>query len=143
MRMSLSIVTLLLSACGTANSAAPVVVDSDLLPYMQSFGIEMQKDTGNVSASFRDLAPPTLGFCEVWSDDTRSISIDRTSWSGMTPLGREELMYHELGHCVLNLLHDNSTVDVPAGTICGSIMNPYWFGDAWFYSTYRVLYKEA
>ena len=121
----------------------PGVVDAELLPFVQAFQVDMQADTSHVNAAFATLTPPTLGLCESWSDGNRYISVDRRPWDAMSFLGREQLMNHELGHCVLELKHDNRWVDTNSGIIYGSIMNQYWFGETWFYSVYRSPYKVA
>lgn len=57
---------------------------------------------------------------------------------------REELIFHELGHCVLNRIHDSRTVkslDSPT-QIPISIMNPYHLGRILYESNYNYYMKE-
>jgi hypothetical protein len=47
------------------------------------------------------------------------ITIDRTFWRNSSPLQREMVVFHELGHCALLRGHDESIL---ANGTCGSIM---------------------
>jgi hypothetical protein len=139
------LIAILLVGCGKEKSDQhEVYVDSALIDYIQDFEREMEVSAGHVSAKFADLDDPNIGMCYSWSDGRREIVIDTAAWKDMSGLGKEQLMYHELGHCALDLDHNDSTVITPGGnTIYGSIMNHYWFGQAWFYSSYRQQYKDA
>lgn len=61
--------------------------------------------------SLQDKDPGTVGVCTTYDDDTiRDIVIDTKYWNNVTDLQREELMFHELGHCVLNREHRNDAL---------------------------------
>lgn len=47
---------------------------------------------------------------------TPVIHIDQTDWNNLSSSGRKQLIFHELGHCVIDRPHSNST---------NSIMYPY------------------
>lgn len=133
---------LILSSCGHSDNTN--FVDADLAPYISRFEQDLGVDASNVSASFASLSPPTLALCYQWSDNKNHIDVDLNAWRWMDDLGREQLVYHELGHCVLHQQHENELIVVGDGrTVYGSIMNQYWFGESWFYSTYRDNYKRA
>ena len=75
--------------------------------------------------------------CRVYSNGYfgwREIVIERAEWDKMGDYGREELIFHELGHCVFRLEHVEET---RADDCAISIMYPYIFGDSWCYSHYR------
>ena len=59
------------------------------------------------------------------------IEIDENYWNAYSYYGKEQLIFHELGHCVLHRPHSEEV----AGTIPASIMYPIAFGD-------RPEYKE-
>lgn len=62
------------------------------------------------------------GACEIVEDETPTIVIRKDTWDKMNEDEREELLYHELGHCVL---HRNHNKEVTPEGLPTSIMNPY------------------
>lgn len=42
-------------------------------------------------------------------EDKLIIEIDKHTWDKLGHMGREELMFHELGHCVLQMNHNDET----------------------------------
>lgn len=97
-------------------------MDERLDPYVQSFLIE---------AEHRDLALQADNLIGIISDledasgqcaqgTAKTLRIDSEFWQGSTHLQREFLVFHELGHCLLDRRHlDTSNDD---GT-CTSIMH--------------------
>jgi hypothetical protein len=112
-------------------------------PWMQEFVEEFYADAQAkkhnvendvVTVSFISVLPPDIfetnpsvvGFCSYnqnpnGSEYSRSISILQSTWKLMTWQTKRVLIYHELGHCALNLDH------TPDGS--GSIMDPYLLSD--------------
>lgn len=106
-------------------------VDPVLADYVELFERALQFDVMNVTMGFVDLDDGRAGVC-AWNSYTssngrqiwawREIRIDPTVWIGLTAAEKEALMFHELGHCVLNRDHN------PARAEDGrplSIMHPY------------------
>lgn len=60
----------------------------------------------------------TLGVCYRWPNRTPEVVLDIGHWQRMDATRRILLVYHELGHCILNRGH------VEEG-LYDSIMNPY------------------
>jgi hypothetical protein len=84
------------------------------------------------------LTTPTLdGLCTI-EDGKRSISINEPHWLKMNPGAKEQLMLHELGHCVLGLKHDDTLID----TKPASIMYYQTFGHMSYYSSNRDYYLD-
>lgn len=142
--LAILLISILSLNCGKKVDA---IVDPELKVYMDRFRDEIGMPDDYVSAGFGTLTQPTIGLCQV-DRDKYTITIDPTFWATMNELGKEQLMYHELGHCAMNLGHNSATLTVtdPNGNavqIPASIMNPYWFGDQWYYATYRDKYKTA
>ena len=81
-----------------------------------------EPDLTGISVVFSDtMASNQLGSCTM---NTGLVKINRSLWAVLGAGSREELIFHELGHCVLGRLHDNTLVNgVPA-----SIMNAYHLG---------------
>lgn len=63
----------------------------------------------SVPIGFKDLEPPRIGNCVVWSNGYKQIEIDRTYWSEADEQARIGLLFHELGHCILNRKHEERT----------------------------------
>jgi hypothetical protein len=139
MRSAWALTIVILAGCGQASQFMPVTVDPALAPYLASFERDIGASTAGISAAFADTetqANPlgeTIGECITWVDDSgtvvaRNIQVDAAYWAGASADARLELMYHELGHCALNMQH----ITTFQGNGCPtSIMYPYEFGDAW------------
>ena len=90
--------------------------------------------TKNLTKRFAD---GTIGLCSKSSNRIR-IYLDQDAWNKYDHVGREMLMFHELGHCVLDLPHNMAAmVD---GTPY-SIMYPSLFS-SYIYSRYRATYLD-
>lgn len=83
-----------------------------------------------------------VGVCITYSTGNREVLIDKTFWDKASDSGREQLIFHELGHCVLGRGHQKTTkwnweffTNVPI-----SIMYPYVFGGRPYYDRYKDEY---
>ena len=98
---------------------------------------------------------PTLGTCtESYFEKieflkrkvykTPKIDINPVTWSYMSEAERESLIFHELGHCLLNRGHDNSEkYDLEYGSnIPNSIMHQYAISSAFYENRYDHYIKE-
>lgn len=81
-----------------------------------------------------------IGLCYK-TKHTPVIVIDREYWDEVGTVDREILFFHELGHCVLKLQHDNSMTNFDDYQGPASLMNEYMF-DAWIYVTNRYYYMN-
>jgi ATP-dependent Zn protease len=78
------------------------------------------------------LPVTTLAVCK-YNNTKSSIVINTYSWSSLSEVEKEIVIYHELGHCVLGLKHDNTKVDhdwVLSSPL--SIMYPYVLEQDWY-----------
>jgi len=74
----------------------------------------------------RDLPGSQIGLCRRW---TKEVFLSEPFWEISTDLQREMLVFHELGHCVLNqFLHRDN-----------SIMQAFMMSDAHYWK-YRDAY---
>lgn len=111
---------------GNPHSTNPeVVVDPELVDYLDAFRDEGEKrgwtiDISKISATLieRDNSTYT-GLCSFDGRNYNSIVIDQAIWKTLDPFMKELVMFHELGHCVLERSHRE--VIFTDGT-CGSIM---------------------
>lgn len=136
------ITMMFLYGCGQAPK--PIKVDPFLAPYLDSFKQDIGVDPEGISVNFantEDYNNPlgeTIGECIIDEEDnTRTIQIDKDYWDTASLSSKQELMYHELGHCALALQHINTT---KTDTCPTSIMNAYEFGESPCYMTETVYY---
>jgi hypothetical protein len=109
----------ILVGCGSPLEHKKVYeVDSELEPYValfeqRAFEQQFSITIDDIKISFvddlgEDEDSVTLGMCYTYSgevDFTPVIEIDRGEFYDLDPLEREALMFHELGHCVLDRPH--------------------------------------
>lgn len=102
-------------------------VDEELVPFFISFeqeaakrGIPIDLTKERVSAGFEQILTfGVLGRCERRSNGTRHIIMESDDWDERSYLDKEQLVFHELGHCALLRIHKE---DVNQNNQCLSIM---------------------
>lgn len=97
----------------------PTGVDPEVVPYVQNFekwGQYMKKDPeykvpkihigiGEFKDfNFRIVSPNAIGVC-YYLKRPRVIVVDKRFWDQASPMEREMVVFHELGHCALNRPH--------------------------------------
>ncbi len=67
------------------------------------------------------------GVCEYADNETPRIIINERIWNTLNDYDRQEVMFHELGHCVLKRIHQNGEMMAYNNTvrIAASVMYPY------------------
>lgn len=129
---------LLLTGCASAYKANTKIPADQLKPYITSFellyGIEVK-----TPIYFADIANPAVGLCSIWSNGDTEIVIDNSYYNEYKNNHNaiEQLVFHELGHCVFKRNH---RTDVNSNNIPESIMYPYVFGDQWYYQSNHYYY---
>lgn len=100
------------------------LADTQLWPFFENFeaaakqrGININLTTQQIKATIEAIPAPNVGLCSRTNND-RVIIIDQKFWTSRSLLSRELIVFHELGHCSLQLEHRNKQV----GGICKSIM---------------------
>lgn len=125
---------LLLIACASKNLSPNVInrkgilFDSELLPYVEEFERRCNCEV-EVTTRFEPLTSPIAGVCtghsELLPDIFKSIGINKEWWITASHWEKENLIFHELGHCVLNMDHDEEMIrDSFLGGRPKSIMYP-------------------
>lgn len=138
------LVFLLLASCGQPfNHAHVLSIPQEFAPYYESFLLEARNRGVNLyvddlEITFHALPDPTVGRCTKGSA-TPVVVIDPTAWQSFTTSDREELIFHELGHCLLNRDHIDGTVTLGGVTIPSSVMSTYDFPGEIYYA-YRDYY---
>jgi len=107
-RALLPICLLLLAACGREPTAEET---STFAPYFErfeaysrQFGRETSSDA-KVKIYFGALRPGEIGVCEQNFLQSPRVTVSRASWNLRGDDGREALIFHELGHCLLGRDH--------------------------------------
>jgi hypothetical protein len=122
------IILLQVSACTTTNTHYhPIVesesqksptlpvyyIDSLLRQYIVKFRLEAKKRNTIISKMpitmiFQETRtkskPDVIGRCSI-NNGTLRVSIDTKYWNKVKSIQREELIFHELGHCILGRGH--------------------------------------
>ncbi len=102
-------------------------IESELLIYFNSF--ESEAETRNVSIDIDNLdidgyiehieSRGILGQCKSYSDGSHEVVFDEDYWNRISDIEKEYLVFHELGHCILDRAHDDTK---DANGNCNSIM---------------------
>ena len=126
-----------LSACAPKKTEV-FSVDAALYPYYQTFVTQgkirgKSYDTNNLVMKFGAMpSASTLGYCTTEYSNNNNILdpkerttpvvvIDEARWSRSSEVQRRELIYHELGHCLMKKDHETRT----NGFAPESLMYPY------------------
>jgi hypothetical protein len=125
----------------------PSTVDNELLPYVdtfeQTYNIKVKipvRLSATLSIKTKKDDSVILGECTYYEDepDLNYIDIDSTHWKHLTHNVRESLIFHELGHCVLGMSHNEKEIDgIPV-----SFMHPHVIGESPHYQEFRSLYID-
>lgn len=117
--------------------------------YVKKFYQEM--GNAGLENSRRDIAinfdeNPDMGAAGIcfWSENPRRITVNKYYWDTMSDSERKFLIFHELGHCVLNRSHFNSK-DAAGRPV--SIMHgtepPYWYFEEYYNSYIEELFQVS
>ncbi len=108
-------------------------VDAPFQDFVHNFETVSAEEGQSVSIS--DLVvqfgnTPTLnetGVCEWADNETPKITVNQRIWNTLNDYDKQEVIFHELGHCVLKRVHQNSEMMAYNGTVqvAASIMYPY------------------
>jgi hypothetical protein len=91
------------------------VIPNEFREYVDMFfeegnqrGLNTNLDEVNLTIQFGSLNGSTAGQCSFQSN---TITIDQDKWNSMIEEKKIWLIFHELGHCILNRQHKNNTTD--------------------------------
>lgn len=91
-------------------------------------------------ASCRRISQPGMSDVGVIFTDEIQIWVNKDLWPTADQGLKEAAFYHELGHCFLDLDHDNSFIVVDGESLPGSIMSSYAFKSGPKYLLHRDYY---
>lgn len=93
--------------------------------YYSSFVAATNRPSNNIIIELGDLSSQNyIGLCLLAPPFTPKVTIDQTWWAAASESDRQELIDHELGHCILGRVHLNTTLTNGEPT---SIMNALHF----------------
>ena len=141
-----------LISCGPLpNSMQGQNIDARLAKYLDQFQSEgeargLSIDASHLTMSFSESMPSTdiqgasvLAYCQR-SNKGPSVVVKGSSFDSMSVSDREQVLFHELGHCLLGLEHNDATESaydysggpVYATGVPSSIMNKLHFGASYY-----------
>lgn len=82
-----------------------------------------------------------LGECYVKAGQTPRIVVNFLVWESLQDDMKEEIMFHELGHCILGRPHVEQMIAVEGGEIPKSLMYPYSLPNR-IYAPHREYYLD-
>ena len=144
------------TACGASTSYnKSLKIESDFIEYVQKFEELNGNKIDDLQIQFATLDPSIAGLCETETivtikkltgkkviTKTPKIKINLAYWSNQLAddnARREMLIFHELGHCILNRAH-NSEVNIYNEPI--SIMFPFIFSHNSYVRNYDMYINE-
>lgn len=149
MKNLLVVSMLFLTACGQGMQATKdphpdVGTGPEFVVFVQQFEVDYGHSIGSFPIVFGPQNGNVIGVCKRWSDGYAMIEIDPTYWNNthVSDAQRKALIYHELGHCILNRGHDDSYIASNTyGSIPKSIMNSYLM-DELAYPSLQAYYTD-
>jgi len=88
-------------------------IEAELQAHFDNFVVEASAHGMEISLIHLDIGGylenieqrGTLGQCKTYSNGSKTVIIDQPYWNQVNELQREYLVFHELGHCILNRDH--------------------------------------
>jgi len=132
-----SLLFCLIAACGNAPQKT-FDVPSEFMSYYQSFSEAGSVTTDNLIIQFGPLDYPRVGQC--WTGPTTPIiTIEPNYWGTVSELQKKEIIWHELGHCVLGRAH---RTDFLSDGWPASIMYPTQFDPNYIFNQNYEYYRK-
>ena len=158
MRYSLIFLFLVtLNACAPASKTpSQLNIESQFQPYINNFKVVAAREghpvtVDNLIVVLDYTMPGPASAQSSWvlatctSGNTPTIRVNPIFWNaGYSTSDLEQLMFHELGHCVLGRSHDSSIVRVTDfnDTLPVTIMNPYHMAVFYYNTNHEYYMKE-
>ena len=156
MKYLIILALLTLSACAPTLKGEGLKVDPAFSPYLTNFinqsylvgkPVSVNDLTIEFDPNIQSRVPTNsmvLGVCDQRTLSNSIISINPSFWKYASNADREQLLFHELGHCVLSRDHDTTrvgSIDTNSGHAL-SIMYPYHMGTQAYTNNYDYYMKE-
>lgn len=120
------------------NPTSPITsTDPEFIPYIQDFEYYYGQDV-SIPIGFGDEKEGIAGTCHYRWDHGRIVGdfimVDRGYWPKMTFIQQKNLIFHELGHCVLGRDHvpwNNGVMACPSSFMYEAVMSDYCLQTNW------------
>lgn len=111
-------------------------IQPEVAPYVQTFNTYAETFIPGFKMPPMDIGLGTttllphddgrvVGFCDIWGPRLLVV-LDRKYWEVSDDLEREELVFHELGHCVLNRGHTEDIMSMMyPSSLASNLYAPY------------------
>ena len=114
-------------------------IDPELQPYVDYFENDMNMEV-KINMSFYNQTDTVVAICYFYdkNPELNYIEVDPIQWNHLDENGKEEVIFHELGHCLMGKEHDSMFLE--KYNVPKSIMYPYVFSTA--YGAHKPYYVE-
>ena len=113
---TLTIMCLLFNCNKDEAGPQEVVIEEALQVYFENFqieaaerGIQIDFEQAQVGGTIASIPGGVLGQCQFNSNAPDRIVIDQNYWNRISAIKREFIVFHELGHCILDRRHLDDT----------------------------------
>lgn len=146
MKILIIVSTLLLASCGQLDNIKdprPILTTNEAFkPYIKRFESFYGKSIGDIPVNFATLNNDFVGACNVWGSGHKNIEVDFNHWNTLNESQKEILIFHELGHCVLELDHvKSSNNECPKSIMRANLFN-VWEIDSCYTFNYENYINE-
>lgn len=151
MKLNKSVIALIfLTGCGAGRGE----INRQFEPYIKTYENMSGMEVLGIDFDFKELEAPAVGQCEKkWGlsfGASRFIHVDPNYWSfeKRTEEQKMALIFHEIGHCLLDRNHTEDTMSVKVKNsltmtkIPSSLMYPYVFYSSWYANYESYYYNE-
>lgn len=105
-------------------------IDPELESYVENFESRYGLSVNYRIKFVNEQDGQKVGVCRQWDSGAKIIELYAPYFHSVTYYQQLQLVYHEMGHCSLNLGHEGGTVVFDGVTVPASIMDPYAFSSA-------------
>lgn len=110
-------------------------------PYVDKFNSEL-KVHSTVPVIFGEMDSKYAGLCYKWTNGYREVVIWKGHWDLLGEEQKEQLIFHELGHCKLDKGHNNRNVIIGGDTCPESVMKDTAFSVYEVDNCYKMDYNH-
>lgn len=138
------LIVLIIGGCGKKLPQPKGYIDPEFIEIVRHFEATYNVKV-YVSLEFAEsLEDSSVGVCHSFQTNSPSnwIEIKKGYWDNINYYAKEQLIFHELGHCVFGYGHDESYIEKDGYSIPKSIMYPVCFGHNWYYEYYNNYYLQ-
>lgn len=131
--------------CGGCTHEYVVSIEDKYIKYVRRFVADGERFGRKIYIydlivrSVPEINEETIGQCERKYNTTPEVTISASFWENFSDAEKEELIYHELGHCVLKRRHNEYTDDW--GTPV-SMMNPFFLPELVYIKYHEMYIRE-